>query len=197
MFLIPKQYYEIKKTDSKGLGVFIKRNIIKGTIVGDYVGKLVPYLEVDYEEEKKNMFLMYFNDDLGILPNLNKPGVHLINHSCSPNCFIYKYQGHTLFFALRNILKSEELTISYLLPPKKLCSPCTHTCYCQSINCTGSMHHTEYKYQRWQKFQKLKEGLGDQYNLFDDSKNLRLLKDCPKFVPVSYVKDILNLRIIG
>lgn len=37
MFLIKDDFWQIKKTKEKGLGVFARKAIKKGTIVGDYL----------------------------------------------------------------------------------------------------------------------------------------------------------------
>ncbi len=157
MFLIPNEFWEIKTTKEKGLGVFTCQEIQKGTIIGDYLGKVIKTIEYDFKKDTKNLYLMYFSDTASIYPNLTKSGIHLINHSCSPNCFIYTYRGHTLFFAFKKIKKGEELTISYLLSPKGKCNPCWHICKCRNKNCIKTMHLPEDKYQRWQEFQKKQE----------------------------------------
>lgn len=153
MFLIKPDSWEIKKTKQKGLGVFTKKEIKAGTIIGDYLGKVIETAKYDIEKDKKGLFLMYYTDEASIYPNLKKPGPHLLNHSCTPNCWIYVYHGHSLFFALRKIDPGEELTISYLLSPKDDCDPCTHDCKCDSQFCTGTMHLSQDKYAKWQKFQ--------------------------------------------
>ncbi|MDO8341371.1 MAG: SET domain-containing protein, partial [Candidatus Woesebacteria bacterium] len=136
MFLLKKSYWEVKKTKNRGYGVFIKEKIIKGTIIGDYIGKVIETSKYDLKNDKKGLYLMYYTDKAAIYPNLKKLGIHLLNHSCKPNCWIYTYCGHTLFFAIRNIKAGEELTISYLLPPKDTtCNPCTHNCRCGSKTC--------------------------------------------------------------
>ena len=84
---------------------------------------------------------MYFTDQASIYPNLTKPGPHLLNHSCKPNCWVYIYHGHTLFFALRKIKRDEELTISYLLSLKmRRVILAIITRKCESKFCTGTMH---------------------------------------------------------
>lgn len=154
MFLIPDDYWEVKKTKEKGRGVFAAKKIAAGTIVGDYIGKVIKTAEYDLDLDKKGLYLMYFSDKASIYPDLTKPGIYLLNHSCAPNCWMYTHQGHTLFFALRDIRKDEELTISYLLSPKTdSCQPCTHICKCGSKFCTGSMHMAPDTYEIWQKFQ--------------------------------------------
>jgi SET domain-containing protein len=156
MFLINKSFWEVKETKKKGFGVFAKKTIKTGTVIGDYVGKLIRLEEVDFDKEKENLYLMYYDDNHGIYPDLTKPGIHLLNHSCSPNCWITKFKDHTLVFALKNIKAGEELTISYLLPPRNICTDCTHHCFCKSKNCSGTMHLSESKYKKWQKFQQRK-----------------------------------------
>lgn len=153
MFLISDDSWEIKKTKEKGLGVFAKKEIYAGTVIGDYTGKVIETRKYDLEKDKAGLFLMYFTDEASIFPNLKKPGIHLLNHSCTPNCWIYQFRGHTLFFAVRNIKPGEELTISYLLSPQDNCNPCSHVCKCQSKLCTGTMHLSRNKYKKWQEFQ--------------------------------------------
>ncbi len=154
MFLLSDDYWRVRKTEEKGLGVFAKKKIRIGTVIGDYLGKVHHIADYDSADEK-GMYLMYFTDQAYIYPDTSKPGIHLLNHSCRPNCWIYTYRGHTLFFALRTIKVGEELTISYLLSPEdEMCHPCTHVCKCESTCCTGTMHLPQDTYERWQKFQK-------------------------------------------
>lgn len=182
MFLIPKDSWQIKRAKKKGLGVFAKKEIKKGTIIGDYLGKIVKTAQYDVKSDEKGLFLMYFSDELCIYPNLKKPGIHLLNHSCSPNCFIYIHQSHTLFFALRDIKAGEELTISYLLDSKdKTCKDCPHDCLCLSKNCTGTMHLAPKKYKLWQKFQEKKKSAKTAKVAI--GKNLPKLKTYPKTIP--------------
>jgi len=154
MFLIPQDFWQVKKTAHKGLGVFAAKKLTKGTVIGDYLGTVIKTSDYDFTLDQNGLFLMYYSDAASIYPDLSVPGIHLINHSCLPNCWIYNLNGHTLFFALRNIQVDEELTVSYLLSPKsKYCNPCRHICKCQSKNCTGSMHLSPEKFTIWQTFQ--------------------------------------------
>lgn len=158
MILLPDTYWEIKKVKGRGKGIFAKNKIRPGTIIGDYLGKVIKTSEYNLKKDKLGLHLMYYSDKACIYPNLKKPGSHLLNHSCTPNCWIYIHRGHTLFFALKSIEPGEELTISYLLSPKdETCKPCTHDCRCGSKLCTGTMHLTQDKYEKWQKFQNLKK----------------------------------------
>lgn len=150
MFLLSPDFWEIRKTEKKGKGVFAKKDIIPGTIIGDYLGKLIHKDEEDTYEKKFGFYAMYYHERASIFPDPKQPGIHLINHSCAPNCFMYTYQGHTLYFALRYIFAGEELTVSYLVSPlDEDCRPCTHACHCGSEFCTNTMHMTTAYYDLW------------------------------------------------
>jgi len=177
MFLLKDNYWEIKKTKKKGFGVFTKKKISKGTIIGDYTGLVLRPQDAFVDES--NFYLMYYHDNAVIAPDLKKSGIHLLNHSCAPNRWIYTYRGHTLFFTLRKIMIGEELTISYLLSPEdELCNPCVHICKCESEFCTGTMHLSKDKYKLWQKFQK-EEGKKTKKMKVVYGKNLPMLTSYP------------------
>jgi uncharacterized protein len=153
MFLIPDDSWEVKKTIKKGRGLFARTDIVPGTIIGDYLGKIVSPAEENEIDEKDNFYLMYYHDRASIFPDLKKPGIHLLNHSCTPNTWMYTYKGHTLFFTLRKIFRGEELTVNYLLSPQDdSCTPCTHLCFCEGVICHQTMHLGNKKYERWSAF---------------------------------------------
>ncbi len=152
MILLDSSYWEIKETPKKGRGIFAKKEIKPGTVIADYIGKVIKIAEED-TSEKDGLYLLYYHDYAALYPeNLRKPGAHMVNHSCTPNSWIYTYKGHTLFFALRKIFQGEELTISYQLSSSDFCTPCTHTCICDSEFCTGTMHLSEKEFKKWNTF---------------------------------------------
>lgn len=151
MFLLPADYWKVKKIEKKGRGVFAQKDIQAGVIIGDYLGNIVK----DDAEEKENegFYEMYYTDETSIWPDPRSEGIHLINHSCEPNCFMYSYLGHTLYFALRKIFAGEELTVSYCMAPiDKDCAPCEDICHCGSEFCTGTMHLPAKNYDSWRAF---------------------------------------------
>jgi len=174
MFLLPKDFWEIKETH-KGRGVFAKQDIEPGVIIGDYLGKLI-HDDDDYDlQEEYGFYSLSYNDDTTIWPDITKPGVYLINHSCTPNIYMYTYLGHSLYFALRKIFAGEELTVSYIMSPADAdCDPCEHQCHCKSDLCTGTMHMTKEHFDAW--------------NAWDDE----LIKDF-KFPTVVYGQDLPQL----
>lgn len=153
MFLIPKDFWEVRKTAKKGRGIFATKEIAPGILIGDYLGKVISPAEENDIDEKDNFYLMYYHDRASIFPDLTKPGIHLLNHSCTPNTWMTTHRGHTLFFTLRKIFPGEEITINYLLSPlDDTCSPCTHLCSCEGVICYQTMHLPSKKYDVWSKY---------------------------------------------
>lgn len=183
MFLLPTRYWHIRPAKDKGLGVFVRERISAGTVIGDYLGKVISLREYDPHIEQ-GMYLMAFGRSAFIYPDLSKPGIHRINHSCRPNAWMYVYHGHTLFFALTDIAPGEEITISYLLSPKdEPCMyECDHICRCGSEHCRGTMHLSPKAYRMWQAHlnkEKRKTGMAP-YAL---GANLPRLSSYPDFIP--------------
>lgn len=148
MFLIPQDIWEVRDTQNKGRGIFTKKDIPAGTIIGDYIGILTPASQV--KEPSHLFYEFYYNDDVSIIPDRNKVGVHLVNHSCMPNCDSYPYHGHTLIFTLRHIFPDEELSYSYLLEPSNTeKEACHHICHCGTPLCKGTMHTPEAFNIKW------------------------------------------------
>lgn len=154
MFLLPQKFWKVEKTAKKGRGVFATKYIAPGTIIGDYIGKIIRAQDEDKYDKNNAVYVMYYSEQASIWPNPKKTGIHLINHSCTPNCWMYTYKGHTLFFALRRIFKGEELTVSYLLSPLEdnPKSP-PHICRCESVLCFQSMHALPKMYDAWSELQ--------------------------------------------
>jgi len=141
MFLIPPESYRIRKTAKKGRAVFAKQEIEPGTVIGDYVGKI---MHGDKENEMRDgLYTMWANAKFDILANPRKIGMHILNHSCANNCDVFPHKGHMIVFANRRIFRGEEMTINYSLTTceKGNGIPCAlHQCYCGSEVCLGTMH---------------------------------------------------------
>lgn len=155
MITLPKDAWYVSTTQNKGRGVFAKNPVKKGTCVADYIGTITSLRTVDLDTYRD--YLMYYSGQYAITPDLFVDGAHLINHSCEPNCCMYFHKKHILFIAIKNIDRNEELTISYMLPPKdEFCAEsCEHVCMCSTSNCTGSMHSREDVFSKWQTYQNI------------------------------------------
>ena len=137
MFLIKD--FKIKKVKNRGRGAFATHDIPAGTIIGDYLGTLIPDREENHKAQ--GLYCLSVNTSTVILADPKKIGVHLINHSCAPNSAMYPVGNHTIFFARRKIFRGEEITLDYLLgidPPQ--CNPCKHYCFCGETFCRGTIH---------------------------------------------------------
>jgi SET domain-containing protein len=191
MILLPDEYWEIRNTQKKGRGMFAKRDILKGRVIGDYLGLVVRPEDALIDEG--NFYLMYYHDHAAIFPNLKEPGVYLLNHSCNPNAFLYTYKGHTLTFALKKIPKGDEMTIPYLLSPKdRYCNPCLHKCNCDYLNCSKSMHLPNEQYVKWRKFNKIwaKKTKRERVSV---GKDLPKLLSYPKTISSNYIKEVKKI----
>ncbi len=155
MFLLSNEYWQIRQTSDKGRGVFATQRIPSGTVIGDYLGRVLSLSDFDPDSEQE-MYLMAFGTSMYIYPDMKNPGIYLVNHSCQPNSWMYIYRGHTLFFALRDITPGEEITISYLLCPLEMSctNGCVHECFCGSTFCRGTMHASLESYTAWHAYLK-------------------------------------------
>jgi hypothetical protein len=146
MILLEKDFYSVKGTKKKGRGVFARKEIPAGTLIGDYTGKIIKDEEIDALEKKYDnacYAMDYNNNGTSIFPlDIKAVGIHLLNHSCAPNCDTYFYYGHTLFFTLRKIWPGEELTIDYSFDPD-VKEGLLHACFCGSHNCRGTMYASD------------------------------------------------------
>ena len=194
MFLLPPEYYQIKKTKKKGRGVFALKEIPAGTVIGDYVGRLIPDEKLAALEKKYDnaCYSMDYNDNgLSIFPvDVKSAGVHLINHACSANCDAYFYYGHTLYFALRRLLPGEELTIDYGFDTDGSNKrEFLHPCFCGSPFCRGTMYVSEAKLKRYGDFYRA-ETRGQKFKTLKAGEILPPLKKYPKEIKDN---EIFNL----
>lgn len=190
MFLIPRDYWTVRTTKKKGRGIFAKKDIKAGTIIGDYLGKVVKGSSDEIDEDA-GLYLMYYHDRACIYPEHKSVGIHLLNNSCTPNCWMYTYRGHTLFFTLRDVFKGEELTISYLLDPIDTCKPCIHQCSCGSDFCEGTMHLPKERYDKWADFHE-KEDAATKRVRIRYGKELPKLDNYPKEVPDKHIYTLFG-----
>ena len=150
MFLIPDEWYALKSTKKKGRGAFALRDIPQGTLIGDYLGTIIP---CDSGNELMNgLYDMMGGSRYDILASPLKNGIQMINHACANNCDLFPYRGHMLYFAARKIFKGEELTVDYGLhaPDDTAISCDRHACYCGTRFCTGTMHNLSKDSTAWE-----------------------------------------------
>lgn len=156
MILLPASTWSVVQTPEKGRGVFVTKSIPPGTVIGDYTGRVI---SPDDDSDEHGLYGMCWSDHFVIMPNIPGIGLHLINHSCMPNCGMYPCNGHMLYISLRTIFPHEELTVSYVVEPsddpKGL-----YTCYCKTQICTGTMMTTKnHAHEFWDLFVRPRQGI--------------------------------------
>lgn len=181
MFLIPDDSWEVKEVFGMGRGIFAKKEIKAGTVIGDYLGRVVHPEEED-ALDTHGIYLMYYHDYASIYPDTKKPGIHIINHSCTPNTWMYTYHGHTLYFALRHIFPGEQITVSYQVSEQdKYCNPCMHLCNCGAVICFQTMHLSKKRYAAWAEFHDKEEKKTKRAQV-KFGQNLPMLSNYPKTI---------------
>uniref|UniRef100_A0A3Q9Y3H5 [histone H3]-lysine(4) N-methyltransferase n=1 Tax=Polyandrocarpa misakiensis TaxID=7723 RepID=A0A3Q9Y3H5_POLMI len=125
-----------------GRGLYCKRDIEAGEMVMEYTGEVIRCFLTDRREdmyEKKGIGCYMFRmDDMYVVDaTMTGSGARFINHSCEPSCYsrIVTVDGkkHIIIFALRKILRGEELTYDYKFPieaedQKIMCNCGAKTC---------------------------------------------------------------------
>nr|XP_039318521.1 histone-lysine N-methyltransferase 2B-like [Saimiri boliviensis boliviensis] len=129
------QFRHLKKTSKESVGVyrstihrralFCKGDIDAGEMIIDYSGIVIRSVLTDKREKfydgKGIRCYMFRMDDFDVLDaTMHGQAARFINHSCEPNCFSrvihVEGQKHIVIFALRRILRGEELTYDYKFP---------------------------------------------------------------------------------
>ncbi|MCX6789657.1 MAG: SET domain-containing protein-lysine N-methyltransferase [Candidatus Gribaldobacteria bacterium] len=186
MILLDKSFYTIKKEKQKGRGIFAKKEIPNGTIVADYLGRLIKIAEEEDYEKHFGHYIMFYNDKASIVPqDIKAVGAHLINHSCMPNCGVLLLQKHIVFVSLRKIFPGEELTIDYEVeqsPNENFQYPC----FCKSLFCRGTMNVSQEKEEKWYRFARKRQKADFNELEVGFGQQMKPLKKYPKFMKDSF-----------
>ncbi|XP_054717366.1 uncharacterized protein LOC129226762 [Uloborus diversus] len=130
----------VYRSSIHGRGLFCKRNIDPGELVIEYAGEVVRSVLTDkreriYQSKGIGCYMFRIDDDEVVDATMHGNAARFINHSCEPNCFskVITVDGkkHIVIFALRRIIKGEELTYDYKFPFEEEKIPC----HCNSRRC--------------------------------------------------------------
>ncbi|NXA89948.1 KMT2B methyltransferase, partial [Melanocharis versteri] len=108
-----------------GRGLFCKRNIEAGEMVIEYSGIVVRSVLTDkrekfYDSKGIGCYMFRIDEAEVVDATMHGSAARFINHSCEPNCYsrVIHVEGHKriVIFALRRILRGEELTYDYKFP---------------------------------------------------------------------------------
>ena len=149
--------YKVKKSniDRKGHGLYATKNIKEGTIIINYVGKIITKKQTETSDKFNNakpIYLFSLNNRYDLDGDVSWNTARLINHSCSNNCD-YNGKGLKLWVTtIKDIKKGEELTcdygFSYDSDYKQF------PCKCSSINCAGFIVREGSRWRINKKFKK-------------------------------------------
>ncbi|GAB0200444.1 histone-lysine N-methyltransferase 2A [Grus japonensis] len=120
-----KEAVGVYRSAIHGRGLFCKRNIEAGEMVIEYSGIVVRSVLTDkrekfYDSKGIGCYMFRIDDAEVVDATMHGSAARFINHSCEPNCYsrVIHVEGHKhiVIFALRRILRGEELTYDYKFP---------------------------------------------------------------------------------
>ncbi|PYS52643.1 MAG: SET domain-containing protein-lysine N-methyltransferase [Acidobacteria bacterium] len=127
----------IKKSSINGKGCFATAYFPRGKKIAEYAGERITNAEAERRAHRRRVLRICAIDSRWSLDgSRGGNGTHYINHSCEPNGYMKILYGHIQFYALRDILPGEEITIDYeytLHSDKK-------RCYCGAKTCRGTIN---------------------------------------------------------
>ncbi|XP_067123059.1 histone-lysine N-methyltransferase 2A isoform X2 [Centruroides vittatus] len=135
-----KEAVGVYRSQIHGRGLFCKRNIDAGEMIIEYAGEVIRSILTDsreayYESKGIGCYMFRIDDNEVVDATMHGNAARFINHSCEPNCYskVINVDGkkHIVIFALKRILKGEELTYNYKFPIEDEKIPCT----CGSKRC--------------------------------------------------------------
>lgn len=126
------EYLEVRETKSKGLGLFLKKDVFKNTVLASFDG------EIHYAQKTKDLSLPTRNQAIQCAEYFyrNSTLLKYINHSCNPNCGV-----HGLFdIVARSDLKAgTEITFDYTMTEDSDWEIPGSTCNCGENSCRGKV----------------------------------------------------------
>ena len=127
----------IQKSRINGRGCFATIPFKRGRKIAEYTGERISDLEAQKRARNRRVLRICDIDGRFSLDGARGGnGTHYINHSCQPNAYMRTLHGHVLFFALRDILPGEEITIDY----EQTLHPNSKRCFCGAANCRGTIN---------------------------------------------------------
>src|SRR2546426_9938894 len=130
---------EVRKSLIEGKGCFATVQFHRRQKIAEYTGERISDAEANRRANRRRLRICAIDDHWSVDGSRGGNGTHYINHSCEPNSYMKILYGHILFFARRDIIAGEEITIDYeetLHPDKKRCS-------CGARSCRGTINRLD------------------------------------------------------
>ncbi len=119
-----------------GKGCFATIRFERGRKIAEYTGERISDREARRRARRAKLRICDIDGRWSIDGSRGGNGTHYINHSCEPNSYMKIIYGHILFYALREILPGEEITIDYV---ETLHSD-EKKCRCGAQTCRGTIN---------------------------------------------------------
>ena len=126
----------IGKSHINGKGCFATIRFRRGHKIAEYAGERISSREAKRRAYRAKLRICEVDAKWSIDGSRGGNGTHYINHSCEPNCYMKIIYGHILFYALRDILPGEEITLDYI---QTLHSD-EKKCRCKAETCRGTIN---------------------------------------------------------
>ena len=139
--------YKIKKSKIDNNGLYANCYIKKGTRIIEYKGKIISVKKSEEDpkfDNDKAIYLFNINRKYDLDGNFKFNTARLINHSCNPNCEVFGSGMKVWVYAMRDIIKGEELSYDYGFSFDKDYKD--YPCKCGSKKCVGFIVREE---SRW------------------------------------------------
>jgi SET domain-containing protein len=141
-------YYEVRRSEIHGNGVFARRAIPAETRIIEYKGERIDWPEAlrrtEASDAPANHTFLFSLDDGRVIDGGSRGNdARFINHGCEPNCEAREDErGRVHIYALRDIGVGEELKYNYALIYEERHTPAVKrlfACRCGAPGCTGVM----------------------------------------------------------
>ena len=130
--------YKVKKSKIDKKGLYASRNISKGTKIIEYKGKIITIKQSEENpkfDNGKAIYLFNLNKKYDLDGDFKFNTARLINHSCDPNCEVAGSGLKVWVYAIKDIMKDEELSYDYGFSFDKDYKQ--FPCRCKSVKCVG------------------------------------------------------------
>ena len=136
---------EVRSSSVHGKGVFAKRAIRSGAVLGAYAGRRYTLDETTKASWNNALtYLFELSDGTFIDGQTGGNPTRHLNHACEPSCEAYEAQaadgGLTVKFrTTRSIRAGEELFLDYCLSIDEQDDSSDYPCHCGTRSCRGTM----------------------------------------------------------
>lgn len=186
----------------KGFGLQVLENVPCGTFIIEYVGEVLDMKEHNARQQEyaqrgqSHFYFMTLNSneviDACVKGNLGR----YINHSCNPNCQTEKWtvNGEVCigFFAVRDLIKGEEVTFDYNYV--RFLGSAAKRCECGSADCRGFIGEVPTNPNNAVQNESC-SGDPDPIILTEESEDLAMVVDCIKPSQVEKMQDLSEAKI--